>query len=226
MVVRSEVSLRLRSLLAALGVVLAAFGWGLTTSGQRAATLRLASPGQLSSPHAFLGGDCAACHTPAVGVTRPSCVACHSSSPALLGRQPTRFHAAITTCGSCHVEHRGADVRPITMDHAALLEGGGQPLDCAACHASVDPHRANFGTNCQSCHVTGSWEIARFIHPAASNKSCVECHQAPPSHLMEHFTMVSQRVAKRPEATVTQCFACHQTTAWNDIVGVGWYKHH
>lgn len=22
------------------------------------------------------------------------------------------------------------------------------------------------------------------------------------------------------------CRACHQTTSWNDIKGVGWYKHH
>ena len=27
-------------------------------------------------------------------------------------------------------------------------------------------------------------------------------------------------------ADVSQCFLCHQTNAWNDIKGVGWYKHH
>ena len=27
-------------------------------------------------------------------------------------------------------------------------------------------------------------------------------------------------------ADVSQCFLCHKTNAWNDISGVGWYKHH
>lgn len=43
---------------------------------------------------------------------------------------------------------------------------------------------------------------------------------------MEHFRMVSARVANQPNAQVNQCYECHQTTAWNDIKGVGWYKHH
>ncbi len=43
---------------------------------------------------------------------------------------------------------------------------------------------------------------------------------------MGHFQMVSKRVAGQPHADVRQCFLCHQTTAWNDIKGVGWYKHH
>jgi hypothetical protein len=25
---------------------------------------------------------------------------------------------------------------------------------------------------------------------------------------------------------VDQCFECHNTTGWNDIVDVGFYKHH
>jgi hypothetical protein len=33
-------------------------------------------------------------------------------------------------------------------------------------------------------------------------------------------------VARKPHAKVEQCYLCHQTTAWNDIKGVGWYKHH
>jgi hypothetical protein len=38
--------------------------------------------------------------------------------------------------------------------------------------------------------------------------------------------MVSMMVASQPHARVDQCFLCHQTDAWNDIKGVGWYKHH
>lgn len=47
-----------------------------------------------------------------------------------------------------------------------------------------------------------------------------------PGHYMEHFAMVSQRVARRERTPVRECFECHRTSAWNDIRGVGFYKHH
>jgi len=43
---------------------------------------------------------------------------------------------------------------------------------------------------------------------------------------MMHFKMVSMTVAHMAKAEVNQCFLCHQTTSWNDIKGVGFYKHH
>ena len=43
---------------------------------------------------------------------------------------------------------------------------------------------------------------------------------------MMHFKMVSMKTAGVEHADVSQCFLCHQTNAWNDIKGVGWYKHH
>jgi len=33
-------------------------------------------------------------------------------------------------------------------------------------------------------------------------------------------------MSAQPHARVDQCLLCHQTTSWNDIRGVGWYKHH
>ncbi len=53
-------------------------------------------------------------------------------------------------------------------------------------------------------------------------------------HMM-HFEMLSKRIAKQEDSQVAeccgptqvnQCYRCHQTTSWNDIKGVGWYKHH
>jgi hypothetical protein len=43
---------------------------------------------------------------------------------------------------------------------------------------------------------------------------------------MMHFKMISMSIARMEKAEVNQCFLCHQTTAWNDIKGVGYYKHH
>lgn len=215
------------------------------------------SPGPLSSAHAFLAADCAVCHTPFRSVDGLKCIACHASAESILGRQPTAFHAHITDCRGCHVEHAGKMHRPVQMDHDVLLRvarnvllsspGAGPvasetrapltasvsrapnrngSLDCNACHANQDRHRNLFGTDCAACHATTSWAIDSFMHPSPQSTDCAQCHQAPPSHYMEHFRMISERVAGVEHASVRQCYLCHQTTAWNDIKGVGWYKHH
>jgi len=99
-------------------------------------------------------------------------------------------------------------------------------LDCAACHGTKDHHFRFFGRDCAECHRTAAWTIPEYRHPSPRNTVCAQCHQQPPSHCMEHFHMVSAKVARQPHARVDQCFLCHQTTSWNDIKGVGWYKHH
>ena len=231
---------------------------------------RMALPGELSRAHAFLGHNCAVCHTPVKGVEAANCIACHANNESLLQRQPTAFHSDVGSCVECHAEHRGIDFRPTQMDHAALSRIGlrqlksrdgsraendrvqqellawigqhgsadrlppGNPnvspqeavLNCATCHASKDRHFKLFGEDCAHCHGTTMWTIPEFRHPPPSSLDCAQCHQAPPSHYMEHFRLVSMRVAGKPHAQVNQCYLCHQTTAWNDIKGVGFYKHH
>lgn len=108
-------------------------------------------------------------------------------------------------------------------DHRAAEEA---LLNCAACHETKDPHRGSFGADCAQCHATAQWTIPEFRHPSSASHDCSQCHQAPPSHYMEHFHMVSMKVAGIEHADVQQCFLCHQTTSWNDIKRVGWYKHH
>lgn len=211
-------------------------------------------PGELSDGHAFLDESCDACHAGVRGIDSSKCIACHASDEAILRRQPTAFHAELQTCRDCHVEHLGRDGRTSEMKHETLSEiglevlGGVQAhrssdglrhwldmpeapdaealLSCSSCHATKDRHFGLFGENCSECHSTTSWGIAEFVHPAPDSIDCVECHQAPPSHFMEHFGMVSQRVARQPRARVEQCYLCHQTTAWTDIRDVGVYKHH
>ena len=158
-------------------------------------------------------------------------------------------------CRGCHVEHQSLATRPTTMDHTVLAAIGVKThplppgvslaslpvahprispeetaLDCNACHANQDPHRTLFGTDCASCHAAsiaqGGWVIPEFRHPSPLSTDCNQCHSAPPSHYMMHFEMVSKSIAKVEHADVSQCFLCHQTNAWNDIKGVGWYKHH
>lgn len=101
-----------------------------------------------------------------------------------------------------------------------------EALNCAGCHDRRDPHFKQFGSDCAQCHGLESWIVPGYQHPSSRSKECVQCHQAPPSHFMEHFSMISQKFARKEHARVDQCFECHNTTGWNDIVDVGFYKHH
>ena len=110
----------------------------------------------------------------------------------------------------------------------AQLDAGSarEALDCAGCHDRRDPHFKRFGGDCAQCHGLDSWSVPGYQHPSPRSKDCVQCHQAPPSHFMGHFSMVSRKYAGKEHATVDQCYECHNTTGWNDIVDVGFYKHH
>lgn len=112
--------------------------------------------------------------------------------------------------------------RPGAFDDRSAREA----LNCAGCHDRRDPHFKRFGTDCAQCHFFQSWTIPGYQHPSPRSRECVQCHRAPPSHFMGHFAMVSQRAARKEHARVEDCFECHNTTAWNDIVDVGFYKHH
>jgi hypothetical protein len=237
-----------------LAVLATGFGAFWYSRWQRVDWESQVKPGKLSASHAQFETNCAACHTPVTGVEDEKCIACHADNQALLGRQPTAFHAGIGNCAACHVEHQGANANLRAMNHEALARIGinlnaqgatsnrqtnpllpeNRPLvsplearlDCASCHSTKDKHFGLFGQNCASCHATTQWTIPAFQHPSPRSQDCAQCHQAPPSHYMEHFSMVSRRIANQPNAQVNQCYACHQTTSWNDIKGVGFYKHH
>ncbi len=230
---------------------------------QPATWQRMAEPGTLSAAHTHLENNCAACHTAVKGVETFKCIVCHANNESILQRQPTAFHANISSCTECHLEHGGIDKRPTNMDHAALAKIGLRQLDgnttgsenqalrqeilietehravphgrititeatlnCATCHANDDRHFKLFGQDCAQCHATDRWTIPEYRHPSPNSTDCAQCHQAPPSHYMMHFKMISARVAGKPHARIDQCFQCHQTTSWNDILGTGWYKHH
>lgn len=122
-------------------------------------------------------------------------------------------------------ETKVANVRDLPASHPRL-SAGESALSCVSCHATKDRHQGLFGTDCFQCHDTAQWTVAQFLHPSARSTECAQCHKPPPSHHMMHFSMMSQPLARQPNAKVNQCFLCHQTTHWNDIKGVGRIKHH
>lgn len=101
-----------------------------------------------------------------------------------------------------------------------------QSLNCAGCHDREEPHLKRFGADCAQCHQFDLWSVAGFQHPSPQSTTCMQCHLAPPCHFMGHFTMVCQKLAGKENAKVEQCFECHHTASWNDIVGVGFIKAH
>lgn len=186
---------------------------------------------------------CIACHADSPVLRREptafhaavgSCRECHREHQGVAARPTLMDHAALTRIGLGKVASGDRQAADRLWRWIADGDAGPHPgitrqeaaLDCAACHGTKDRHRGLFGKDCAGCHRTDKWTIPEFRHPSPQSTECAQCHQAPPSHYMEHFHMVSQRVAGQPHADVRQCFLCHQTTSWNDIKGVGWYKHH
>jgi hypothetical protein len=165
-----------------------------------------------------------------------SCRECHPEHQGVSVRPTAMDHVTLAKVGlrqlrdEGQADRAGATASWIKKEDAA----GGLPhitaaeaaLNCAGCHGTKDKHVGLFGQDCAQCHRTTTWTILEYRHPSPRSTDCAQCHQAPPSHYMGHFHMVSMKVAGKPHAQVNQCFLCHETTSWNDIKGVGWYKHH
>jgi hypothetical protein len=186
---------------------------------------------------------CSSCHADAPVLRRQptafhatigTCRECHTEHGGSTARLTKMDHGALAGIGLDRFV--GEDASSRDRLRRLFEETGGGPharisrreaaLDCRSCHATKDRHQGLFGQDCALCHATMQWTIPEYRHPAPTSTACAECHQAPPSHYMEHFNMVSRPMAGQPHADVRQCFHCHQTTSWNDIKGLGWYKHH
>lgn len=192
---------------------------------------------QSTAFHANLGlaggggvGDCRGCHIEHQAGSGHE-MAGMGRMKDIVGQRPILMdHTVLAALGlKAHPLPPGLSLASLPVQHPRITPAE-TLLDCNACHANQDPHRTLFGIDCASCHAAsiaqGGWTIPEFRHPSPLSTDCNQCHQAPPSHYMEHFQMVSMTVARVEHADVSQCFLCHQTNAWNDIRGVGWYKHH
>ncbi|MCA8959045.1 MAG: hypothetical protein KDC38_00970, partial [Planctomycetes bacterium] len=199
---------------------------------------------------------CLACHEGATAqnFTRVEieCQACHRGE---ISRSTVLDHVANgldTDCQRCHTPTSWSDATfahptsfPLTASHAIACRSChstdgfvGLSDDCAACHQSefeatvAPPHvAAEFSTDCQGCHSTGTWSTAAatFEHPevfamtgAHAVADCAGCHESS-TFDTPGTDCVSCHAADYAAATEpahaaagipTTCDDCHTTESW------------
>lgn len=176
--------------------------------------------GKQSTAFHFASVDCRGCHAEHRGRARPTRM---DHQQLLRSGSRDTADAARNDVGPLHEIF--VDFRKL-VGSEQLSTRDAAKLDCAGCHSNRDPHQGLLGRDCANCHNSSTWRVSGYAHPSPSSKDCAQCHQAPPSHYMEHFSMVSQPIAKQEHAKVNECFLCHRTNSFNDVKGAGWYKHH
>jgi hypothetical protein len=177
----------------------------------------MVSPGPLQPAHAGLARDCSACHVAWRGAAAAQCATCHVAeqigvvttrgAPLAPGTTRVAFHQQLTEpdCIACHSDHPGTARVPRSkhpFSHGLLNQG--IRAQCASCHEA--PHtrvHENKQVGCLTCHTSGAWKPAVFVHTAlapAVLERCESCHTAPEDGL-------------HPKVT-GRCQSCHQTGHW------------
>jgi len=201
-------------LLAALTFALLALGFFAFSSRHREKTARVilspaswqhtVMPGDLSQGHAFLANNCAACHTSVKGVEAQNCIVCHANNKAVLQRQPTAFHANITACAACHLEHQGRVPRTAKMDHVALARIGFKELERQPQQAGVDV--AAIKRWLEETRAAPQQLVPAHLRPEEALLNCATCHQTKDRHV---------------GLFGTDCASCHATSKWT----IAEYRH-
>ncbi|MDB4964014.1 MAG: hypothetical protein JWP01_4013 [Myxococcales bacterium] len=139
---------------------------------------------------------CEACHPTREYVeAETTCAAagCHADDDAHKGRLGTQ-------CEKCHVETGDNTFNHNTMSKFRIDGGHLQvrcadchpsvtfkprPTDCFGCHPEPAVHKGQYGTACEQCHSTRTWEDIKPLHDvgdfalkgAHNNIACERCHR-------------------------------------------------
>ena len=139
---------------------------------------------------------CEACHPTrdyAAAETTCSAEGCHADDDAHKGRLGTE-------CEKCHVETGDNIFNHNTMSKFRIDGGHLQvrcadchpsvtfkprPVDCFGCHPEPAVHKGQYGTACEQCHSTRTWEDIKPLHDvgdfalkgAHDNVACERCHR-------------------------------------------------
>lgn len=197
-------------LLILVSVIAIRIEWAKPDSSARNLWQSAVAPGALSKSHASLSQNCAACHQPIKGVNSEACIACHANNKALLQRQPTAFHASITTCTGCHVEHQGGTRMSSSMDHSLLAKIGhkelkhlGQGLSSGALSKEEMVFLAKTLAPLPPVHQKAEEQEGPAPTPSSSQCPGIKCDEKAPGF--------SPHAGRSGDAKLLNCIACHAT---------------
>jgi len=176
----------------------------------------------------FASDTCGACHRQMDPVFAQAhllsfgsdCLACHDGVDVFGERFNHNFTAFRLTGG-----HRDVECVLCHVDARSLTNFETAPQECFACHRADDPHELRFGTVCDTCHTTDTWQEATFDHNLSAFKlegehasvDCEECHQnnifqgTPADCYSCH-----QQDDEHDGRFGTDCGACHTPFDWED----------
>jgi len=160
---------------------------------------------------------CASCHKDVhLGQVSARCETCHAVDTAKFAvhtfqHANTRFpltgkHAPLA-CEACHA----VATQDFPAGHGTARRLTGIGAECASCHQ--DPHRAELGRDCQTCHTAETFAIKRYTHRNARSlrafftgrhiTGCAACHKPGPTRAgAPAAVLAAYRVS-------TACTACH-----------------
>jgi hypothetical protein len=143
--------------------------------------------GELTRPLRF--DQCSACHLDVHrGNFKEDCRSCHTETTF----KAAPFDHAVRTGFALDGKHVGLEcvkchtsVSPSTVPvEKRLVDFAGAPADCVGCHGSKDPHKGVFGSSCEACHRTQTFDVRDFKHPRTPEffagrhqpVTCQQCH--------------------------------------------------
>lgn len=175
------------------------------------------------SKHRDAPSQCIDCHQADdvhKGLFGKDCGSCHgdsSWSATEFDHSRTRFpltgaHVGVT-CDACHEE-----------DHLEPIQ-----TTCVSCHEPDDVHKGRNGTECASCHSTGSWTDVKFEHFLVTGfglkgghkgLACEACHRGgdfkKPGNSDCSSCHLGDDVHKGRFGT--DCRSCHSVVDWGAVL--------
>lgn len=179
---------------------------------------------------------CAACHEREVYTGLPkTCVGCHRIQDVHRGRLGPK-------CETCHSPDRWTGVRfnhdidtdfALRGQHAEVAcnkchldpdPAAKVPTDCFGCHADDDPHKAQLGRDCDTCHKADGWRVAVSFDHDITRFPLIGLHVLAPCeacHLDTAFLTASTECRgchaaddAHDGALGADCASCHNPNGW------------